>query len=117
MVYEDVNPELPEVWTHDTKGDFIEGVYLKKKENIGKNKANMYFLDVQGTTRSVWGTTVIDNKMEVVSTGNKIKITFLGVNEDKGYKDYQVQEDKMEQETQKENEQEEAEQETSSEQD
>ncbi len=100
MAYEEVNPGLPDVWTHDKEGDFIEGIYLKMKDNVGKNKANMYVLDVDGKKMSVWGTTVLDNKMEDVSIGSKIKITFEGKDQDKEYKNYKVEEDKMaEQET------------------
>jgi len=98
MAREEVNPGLPEVWTHEKKGDVIEGIYLNKKENVGKNKANMYILDVDGKKMSVWGSTVLDNKMDEVPTGNKIWITFMGIDEDKGYKNYKVEQDNMEQE-------------------
>jgi len=94
MPYNEIGTELPEVWSPENEGDNIEGVYVKKKENVGKNKANIYILDVDGVKKSVWGSTVLDDKMDDVAPGDKIKITYLG--EEKNYHKYKLEKDEPE---------------------
>lgn len=94
MVYKEVGTELPEIWSPEKKNDSIEGIYVKKKENVGENKANLYILDIDGVKRSVWGSTVLDDKMDDVSPGDKIRITYLG--KEKNYHKYKVEKDEPE---------------------
>lgn len=91
MAKKEVGTELPEVWVPEKAGDSIEGIYLKKKENVGKNKANLYVLDVEGTRKSVWGSTVLDDKMDDVNIGDLVTITFEGDDKEKGYHKYKVE--------------------------
>lgn len=93
MVFKEVGTELPEVWTPEKKGDFIQGIFLKRKTDVGKNKANIYTLDLNGTKKSVWGSTVLDDKMDEVSEGDTIRITFEGFDESKTYHKYKVEKD------------------------
>lgn len=94
MVFKEVGNELPEVWNPENEGDQIEGIYIKKKENVGENKSNLYILDVDGTHKSIWGSTVLDDKMDYVSVGDKIRITYQG--KEKNYKKYLVEKDEPE---------------------
>lgn len=94
MVYNKVGENLPEVWKPKNEGDFIEGIYAQKKENVGKNNANLYLLEVEGEMKSIWGSTVLDDKMVYVKIGDKIKITYDG--EEKNYKKFIVERDEDE---------------------
>ncbi len=91
MAKKEVGTELPELWLPTKKGDSIEGIYMKKKENVGKNKANLYVLEVDGVRRSVWGSTVLDDKMDDVQIRDIVTITFEGDDIDKGYHKYKVE--------------------------
>ena len=93
MVFKEVGAELPEVWHHEEEGMSIEGIYIKKKENVGENKSNLYILEVGGKLKSIWGSTVLDDKMDYVSKGDKVRITYRG--KDK-YKKYSVEKDEPE---------------------
>ena len=96
MAYKEIGTELPEVWSPKKENDSIEGVYVKKKENVGENKANLYILDVDGVRRSVWGSTVLDDKMDDVAPGDKIRITYLG--KEKKYHKYKLEKDEVDEE-------------------
>jgi len=94
MTYKEVGKELPEQWRPEKAGDFIEGVYTQKKENVGKNKANLYLIEKDGVLKAVWGSTVLDDKMIYVKIGDLIKITYQG--EEKNYHKYLVEKDEIE---------------------
>ena len=51
MTYKEINPE---VWTYENEGDFIEGVLLKKEDNIGENKSWLYSISNQDGIKNVW---------------------------------------------------------------
>ena len=98
MVYKEVGKELPEVWKPEKEGDFIEGIYAQKKENVGANHSNLYHIDVDGVLRSIWGSKVLDDKMCYISIGDKIKITYQGKEKGKeqDYHKYLVEKDEPE---------------------
>ena len=91
MVFKEVGTELPEVWKPEKEGDYIEGVYIKKKEKTGPNKSNLYVLEVAGEKKAVWGSKVLDDKMDDVEIGDLIRITYKG--EEKKYHKYIVEKD------------------------
>lgn len=96
----EVGNELPEVFEFKKEGDSIEGLYVKKKTNIGENKANLYILKVGEVKRSVWGTTVLDNKMDDVEVGDVITITYEGRDKKKNYHKFKLEvHDEEEEET------------------
>ena len=77
MAYKKVNIG-GEAWDFQTQNE-IEGIYVAKKENVGPNKSNMYYLrPEEGDDMAVWGSTVIDNQMMLVPLNSKVKITYLG---------------------------------------
>ena len=95
----EIGNELPEIFEFKNKGDSIEGIYDKKLENVGKNKANMYLLDTKEGKRSVWGSTVLNNKMDDAKIGEKITITYLGETEGANtYHNFKVEVDDPEEE-------------------
>jgi len=56
----------------------VQGIYLRKKENVGRNKSNMYVLKVEDKEISVWGSAVIDGSMGDVPIGSEVRIEPLG---------------------------------------
>jgi len=98
MAMKEVGAELPDVWSPEKEGDNIEGIYVKKKENVGKNNANLYIIDVGGVFKSIWGSTVLDDKMDHVFEKDQIRITYLGDDKDKGYHKFKVEKEELEDE-------------------
>jgi hypothetical protein len=79
-------------------GEQITGVYVGKKENVGKNKSVVYTIDAEtedGTVPvNVWGSKVLDGKFDkgddgsAVPEGSTVRITYKGFPEGKNYRDF-----------------------------
>lgn len=73
----------------------IEGVYESKKTDVGKYKSNLYTLKTAQGPVAVWGSAVLDDKMDQVPTGTEVKIEFLGKKKTEDgsteYKDFSLQ--------------------------
>lgn len=71
------------------EGDSIEGRYVAKKENVGTNNSNIYYLDVDGERVGVWGSTVLDTKFSQIAIGKMVAIEYLGKKQfEKGGRSY-----------------------------
>ena len=89
--YEDIEMEF---WSPENPEDSVSGFYISKQENFGENKSNLYNIETSEGVKSVWGSTVLDNKMKLVKIGDDIRIIYLGkVKPEKGreYKDFKIQ--------------------------
>lgn len=72
-------PIEPNTWKPENKGETFEGILIEKKENIGTNKSNLYcFEDFSKKPMMIWGSAIIDDKMNYVKIGDKVKITYNG---------------------------------------
>lgn len=98
MAKKEVGTELPDVFHFANAGDSIEGIYVKKKINVGENKANLYVLEVKEKKLSIWGSTVLDDKMDEVKVGDVITVTYLG-KEKKKYHNYKLEVEVPDEET------------------
>jgi|GEM_PF-575057 len=89
----DTNLSSSEMW--DLEGT-LEGVYMSVKHNVGRNNSNVYNIKQDDDKIiGVWGSTVLNARMEEVPLGSQVRIKFLGenkgVNAIKPYKDFSVQ--------------------------
>ena len=74
----------PGIWAPQNSGDMIEGVFLGKDENVGKNNSKLYHLECAGNKpMNVWGSATLDPLMAVIVPGDKIQIVFKGLGEAK----------------------------------
>jgi len=80
MAYEEINPDI---WQPEKDGDFIEGILIKKQSDVGTNKSKMYSVDTSDGIKNVWGSTILDSRMDLVEVESKIKITYKGLGEAK----------------------------------
>ena len=49
-------------------GDSVEGRYVAKSENVGRNKSNVYVVETEdGKKIGVWGSTVLDSKFQKIA--------------------------------------------------
>jgi len=70
-------------------GKLIEGTYIKLKPNSGKYNSNAYHIETEKDKKSVvFGSIVLDDRMELVSVGDRIKIIFKGIEKSEGKQDY-----------------------------
>lgn len=87
--YEDVEQEF---WNPEKPEDSINGILISIEENIGKFKSKVYNIKQDnGNVISVWGSTVLDNKMALIEVGEDIKLVYLGKPDGKNYDDYKIQ--------------------------
>lgn len=66
-------------WT--TPGEYVEGEYRGMQEAVGPNQSRLYnFRMEDGTFVSVWGGTVLDNRMDQMQppVGSIVKIVYVG---------------------------------------
>lgn len=86
--------EKTRFWEPEAVGEFIQGKYLDKEENVGQYKSNLYTIRTSEGEMKCWGSTVLDNLMEKVPLSCEVQITFKGKNPSKtgkkAWKDYMV---------------------------
>lgn len=81
MAYEEVEPQ---VWKPENEGDFVEGFLVDVKSDIGPNKSKLYTIEKPDNKfESVWGSKVLDERMSLISIGQKVRITYNGLGEAK----------------------------------
>lgn len=69
----------PNMWKPDNTGESIEGVYVNKREGAGKYNSKIYYIDTGNDgIKMVWGSTVLDEKMNSINQGNYVRITLTG---------------------------------------
>ncbi len=84
MAFQEVNPDT---WKPEKEDDSIEGVLVKVQSDVGENESMLYSIEVEkGKFISVWGSTVLDQRMSLVQVGDKVRITYKGLGEKKGGK-------------------------------
>ena len=78
----------PGVWKPEKEGDNIIGVLVNKepKDENGGLSARYYLENKEGTF-FVWGSAVIDDRMQYVKVGQKIRITYGGKTKNKKNQD------------------------------
>ena len=87
-ILEDIEPN---VWKPTNENDFIDGVLLEKRQDVGTNKSNAYYIETQPhNVVMVWGSTILDDRLSLVSVGEKIRITFKGTEESKRGNDLKI---------------------------
>lgn len=74
----------PQVWKPASKEDKVEGEFLRTKEEVGANKSKLHcFRNSNGGEFSIWGSTVLDDRMAYVKPGDYVRVTFKGEEKNK----------------------------------
>lgn len=83
MAYEEINPTE---WKPEKDEDFIEGIYVLEKKDVGVNKSKLYSIETSEGVKNVWGSAILDSRMAHAKIGDKVKITYKGLGEATGGK-------------------------------
>lgn len=80
--WEEIKTSDAERWCPEKAGDELVGLYVEKRENLGKNHANGYFITnvIEGEEKEwlVFGTEDLNRKLEHVPIGYEVGIVFAG---------------------------------------
>ena len=78
----------PGVWKPEKEGENITGVLVSKEPKDEKTGYSArYYLDTKEGMFLIWGSAVIDDRMQYVKIGDKIRITFDGKTKNKRNQD------------------------------
>ncbi len=78
----------PGIWKPEQKGDRIAGVFINRvprDEQAGISAK--YYLENRTGTYLVWGSAVIEDRMQYVKPGDLVRITYLGKTKNKRNQD------------------------------
>jgi len=76
MAYEE---NKPGIFDFKEEGDELEGVLIKIQHDVGPQKSMLYTLEVKEKPLSIWGCTILDQRMVGIKIGDKIKVVFKGL--------------------------------------
>lgn len=68
-------------WKPEEKGDSIEGLLVDIESGVGQNNSMLYTVEEKesGESLSVWGSTILDQRMKGIKVGEEVKIVFNGL--------------------------------------
>jgi len=70
-------------WKPQEDNESVEGIFVKAEQNVGTNNSMLYSIEVEEKPMAIWGSAVLDPKMNAVKPGDLIKIVYLGKGEAK----------------------------------
>lgn len=90
-----ISNKTSESESHDFElNPVLQGVLKAVKRNIGANNSTIYEVESKGKLISFWGSTVLDPRLEQVSIGDELRITYKGKKKSektgRTFKDYEV---------------------------
>jgi len=92
--YEEVGDFWESMHTFETPGDFIQGRYCGTVAKVGENESNVHIIESSGERLGIWGSAVLDKRMNSVNLGADVMVIFhsLETSERSGreYKDFKV---------------------------
>lgn len=77
-----------DVWD---KSKPVEGYFVKTEQNMGaKKNSNLYSIKTTDGIVKVWGSTVLDDKLDNVDSGSYVKIEYDGMKKSGSGSDYHL---------------------------
>ena len=68
----------PSQWKPEQEGESIQGILVSKTPKSGERSAIYHIQDSQDNLHIVWGSAVMDRKMDAIEENEEVKITFEG---------------------------------------
>ena len=78
MAFQEINPTI---WTPVEIDDSVEGIFIKAELNVGPQNSTLYHLEVEQKPVSIWGCTILDQRMVSIKPGDKLRVTYKGLAE------------------------------------
>lgn len=98
--FEEVGGFWDDMFFFEAEGDHLTGSYLRSVDNVGPNDSIVHVLSVDNIPIGIWGTVLLDNRMESIEAGDIVRIVYNGmlVNEKTGrsYRSFNVYKKKVE---------------------
>lgn len=75
-----VQQETGDTWKYADEGEGAElvGTYTGMTANVGQNNSNMYNFTTKSGVVSVWGTSLLDNRLKNIELGEEVKLVYKG---------------------------------------
>ena len=70
-------------WKPVADNESVEGIFVRAEKDVGTNNSMLYSMEVEGKPMAIWGSAVLDPKMNAVKPNDLIKIVYLGKGEAK----------------------------------
>ena len=70
--------DFPKMWDWETDGEKVEGELVKVDTGVGKNESNVYTIKAEEGEVGIWGTAVLDNRLNELELGTKVQIIYKG---------------------------------------
>ena len=80
----------PEVWKPQNADEQLEGVLVNVVPKGAEGLSAKYYVENKSGTFLVWGSTVLDDRMQVVKVGSFVRITFKGIVKNKRKQDTKI---------------------------
>lgn len=81
---------LPDIWSPEID-DFLQGVLVSKESDVGLHKSRLYIIEKENHKRvSVWGSAILDQRMDAIQLGEKVRIEFKGTEKNKKGQDIKI---------------------------
>ena len=78
-IYEEINPAM---WK-PKEGESVEGELVNKQKDVSTNGSMLYTIETDKELINCWGSTVLDNRMQLVDIGDSVRITFVRTEKNK----------------------------------
>ncbi len=92
--YEEVGDFWEEMFTFESPGDFIQGVFCGTVANVGENESSVHIIQSEGKRVGIWGSAVLDKRMSSVNLSADVMIVFQSLEQSeksgREYKDFSV---------------------------
>ena len=79
-----------DVWKPEQAEDCIQGVLVAREKSSGKYESEAYYIENNGKTLVVFGTTVLESRMKLVQVGDVVKIFYKGMGKNKRHEDMKM---------------------------
>ena len=92
--YDEVGDFWESMFTFESPGDFIQGMFCGTVARVGENESSVHIIQSEGERKGIWGSAVLDKRMNSVNLNADVMIVFqsLETSERSGreYKDFKV---------------------------
>ena len=79
-----------EAWKPTDEGDQVIGTVVTKAEAKGELSARYHLLGDDGQRHLIWGTAILDQRLQFVNVGDRVRITYDGVGKNKQDRDMKL---------------------------